>query len=86
MLKLGQIEKAYSLKQIRPTAAYYFINELKMSIYSVQQLLDHSTVKITEKHYASLNLKNTKMELDGFKFEDFLFEGENEDLFDTNKQ
>lgn len=64
-LKKGnKISKAYSLKQIRPTLASYLINNLGMDIYKVKKLLDHTDVKITDKHYIDFRVDSVRRELD----------------------
>lgn len=78
LYRTHQISRQYILKQIRPTSAFYFINEMKLSIYTVQKLLDHSTVKVTEKHYAKLNMSQTKSELDDMKGLDCFIPSEEE--------
>lgn len=77
-LKLGkQISGHYTLKQIRSTTASFMVNDLGMDIYAVKKLLDHVDIKITEKHYAKLNLRKVRDELDDFSIDQFL-EGKNE--------
>jgi len=44
----------------------------KMKILTVKQILDHSHIKITERHYMRLNLKGIREELDEFKLDDFV--------------
>jgi len=48
------------------------INAPKMKILTVKQILDHSDIKITERHYVRLNLKGIREELDEFKLDDFV--------------
>ena len=48
------------------------INVLKMKVITVKQILDHSDIKITERHYVRLNLKGIREELDEFKLDDFV--------------
>lgn len=72
LLKGGKISKTYSLKQIRPTLASYLINKLKMDIYTVKKLLDHTDVKITDKHYIDFRVDNVRRELDEIKLKGFL--------------
>jgi len=55
-----------------PIAASYMINAPKMKILTVKQILDHSDIKITERHYVRLNLKGIREELDEFKLDDFV--------------
>lgn len=72
LVKGEKISKAYSLKQIRPTLASYLINKLKMDIYTVKKLLDHSDVKITDNHYIDFRVDNVRKELDEIKLKGFL--------------
>ncbi|KAF0215709.1 MAG: hypothetical protein FD178_1527 [Ignavibacteria bacterium] len=55
-----------------PIAASYMINVLKMKALIVKQILDHSDMKITERHYVRLNLKGIREELDEFSIDDFI--------------
>lgn len=68
----GKISQYYTLKQIRSTTASYLINVLKMDIYTVKKLLDHASVKVTDKHYLELNLKKVREYLDDFNFDEFM--------------
>ncbi len=61
-----EISEQYMLKQIRPTFASYLINALKVPIYTVKDLLDHSNIKITEQHYLSLFMETKRNELVDF--------------------
>lgn len=72
LIKGKKISKAYSLKQIRPTLASYLINKLKMDIYTVKKLLDHSDVKITDNHYIDFRVDNVRKELDEIGLKDFI--------------
>lgn len=72
LVKGKKISKAYSLKQIRPTLASYLINKLKMDIYTVKKLLDHSDVKITDNHYIDFRVDNVRKELDEIGLKDFI--------------
>lgn len=62
----NQISRKYTLKQLRPTFASYCINILQMDIYTVQKLLDHSDIKVTNQHYILHDMNNAKNKLDSF--------------------
>lgn len=73
VLKLTKrINNYYTMKQIRSTTASFLINVLKMKVYTVKKLLDHADIKITDKHYLKLNLKNVREEMDDFDLDDFI--------------
>ncbi|MBI1939140.1 MAG: tyrosine-type recombinase/integrase [Ignavibacteriales bacterium] len=73
ILRLAKkIRDYYTLKQIRSTTASFLINVLQMKIYTVKKLLDHADLKITDKHYLKLNLKNVRIEMDNITIDDFL--------------
>lgn len=72
LVKAKKISKAYSLKQIRPTLASYLINKLKMDIYTVKKLLDHTDVKVTDKHYIDFRVDTVRKELDEIELKDFI--------------
>lgn len=80
-LKISKvINREYTLKQIRSTFISYLINVLKMDVFTVQKLADHSDAKITDKHYIKLNLKNVREHLDEMTLESFIPEDEDRDL------
>lgn len=64
LAKHGHIKKKYTLKQIRSTAASYFINNLRFDIYRVKKLLDHSDVKVTERNYIRYDVELVRQVLD----------------------
>lgn len=64
LTKFGKIKKKYTLKQIRSTAATYFINNMKFDIYRVKKLLDHSDVKVTERNYIRYDVDLVRHVLD----------------------
>jgi len=73
VLKLAKrINNYYTLRQIRSTTASFLINILGMKVYTVKKLLDHADMKITDKHYLTLNLKKVRNEMDDFDLDDFL--------------
>ncbi len=72
LVKGKKISKAYSLKQIRPTLASFLINNLKMDIFTVKKLLDHTDVKITDKHYIDFRVDNVRRELDDIDVNNFI--------------
>lgn len=72
LLKAKKISKAYSLKQIRPTLASFLINKLKLDIFTVKKLLDHSDIKITDNHYIDFRVDNVRKELDEIKLKGFI--------------
>lgn len=79
VLKIAKhISNYYTLKQIRSTTASFMINVLGMKVLSVKRLLDHTDIKITDKHYISLNLKVVREEMDDFTIDKFLDEENNE--------
>ncbi|MBI3123300.1 MAG: hypothetical protein HYZ10_02745 [Ignavibacteriales bacterium] len=43
-----------------------------MKILTVKQILDHSYIKITERHYMRLNLKGIREELNEFTLDEFV--------------
>jgi integrase len=57
------IQEKYTLKQIRPTLASYLINVYSMDIYDVKRLLDHTDIKITDKHYISYNTQRVRQDM-----------------------
>lgn len=67
-----KISDEYTLKQIRPTLASFLINILKMDIYTVKKLLDHSDVKVTDKHYIDFDVNAIRKELDDVNLEQLL--------------
>ncbi len=64
LTKCGHIKKRYTLKQIRSTAASYFINNLRFDIYRVKKLLDHSDIKVTERNYIRYDVELVRQVLD----------------------
>ncbi len=66
------ISRKYTLKQIRSTFISYLINVLKMDVFTVQKLADHSDAKITDKHYIKLNLRGVRDHLDEMTLESFI--------------
>jgi len=64
LIKFGKIKKKYTLKQIKSTAATYFINNMKFDIYRVKKLLDHSDVKVTERNYIRYDVDLVRHVLD----------------------
>lgn len=69
------ISKEYTLKQIRPTMASFLINACKLDIFSVKKLLDHTDIKITDKHYISFNIQNIRKDLEEITLDDFFSAG-----------
>ena len=67
--KAGLIRKKYQMKQLRSTSASYCVNVLRMSVYSVQKLLDHSDIKLTQKHYALIEIEGIREDLDNLDFQ-----------------
>jgi integrase len=67
LLKKGDIKKRYTLKQIRSAAASYFINELKLDIFQVKKMLDHSSITVTENYYIQYDINNIRITLDKIK-------------------
>jgi len=74
------INKEYTLKQIRSTFISYLINVLKMDVFTVQKLADHSDAKITDKHYIKLNLNGVREHLDEMTLESFIPDEEDRDF------
>ncbi len=73
LMKIGKlVSNYYMMKQIRSTTASFLINVLKMKVLTVKRLLDHSDIKITDKHYIQLNLGKVRMEMDDIELEDLL--------------
>jgi len=73
LIKNKSIAKKYKLKQIRPTFASYCINVLELDIFTVQKLLDHTDIKVTDKSYVSFKLKNVRELLNDMTKESFYF-------------
>lgn len=67
-----QVREYYTLKQIRPTTASFLINVLEMQVLTVKRLLDHTDMKITDKHYIELDLGKVRKEMDQIKLNDFI--------------
>jgi len=63
LFELKLIHAKYTLKQIRPTLATYLINVYNMDIYDVKRLLDHTDIKITDKHYISYNTQRVRKDM-----------------------
>lgn len=74
LVKAKKISREYNVKQIRPTLASFLINNLGMDIFTVQKLLDHSDIKVTDKHYVDFNLGTVRKNLD--QVEEKMFIGE----------
>lgn len=66
-----KITKKYNLKQIRPTFASFLVNVLAVDIFLVKRLLDHTDIKVTEKHYTRLEMKTLQNELEEIKLSSF---------------
>lgn len=62
------ISDKYTLKQIRSTTASFMVNIMKFDIFTVQKLLDHANVKITDKHYIEFDLRSAKEGLDKISY------------------
>lgn len=74
-LKKGKvIEAEYNMKQIRPTLANFLINVMRMDIFSVKKLLDHTDIKITDKHYINFNVGKTRISMADFTLDQLLSE------------
>ena len=69
LYKAKKIEKEYNIKQIRPTLASFLINNFKMDIFTVKKLLDHTDIKVTDKHYVDFKVDNIRKELDEIEIE-----------------
>lgn len=67
-----QVREYYTLKQIRPTTASFLINVLKMPVLTVKRLLDHTDMKITDKHYIELDLSKVRKEMDDIELKDLI--------------
>lgn len=72
--KEPEIQRSYSLKQIRSTLASFLINAIRMDIFTVQKLLDHANIKVTEKHYVRFKLNNARKLLSGISYDKFKME------------
>jgi integrase len=66
------ISKHYTIKQIRSTTANLLVDVLRIDLYDVQKLLDHSNVKTTQKSYLRLNLKRVRNELSEFSLNSYI--------------
>jgi len=71
MLQMKLIKNRYTLKNIRSGFASFLVNILRMDVLTVKKLLDHTDIKVTEKHYIKLNLKNVRETLDEITLETF---------------
>jgi integrase len=76
LFKAKKISREYNLKQIRPTFMSFLINVLKIDIYTVQKLADHSDIKVTDKNYVDFKLTNIRKNLDDVTLQTFLEEDE----------
>ena len=47
-------------------------NKLKMDIFTVKKLLDHTDVKVTDKHYVHFRVDNVRKELDEILINNFI--------------
>jgi integrase len=70
----GKISEYYTLKQIRSTTASYFINVMRMDIFTVKKLLDHSDIKVTDQHYIKFNVARIRESLMDFSLNDLIDE------------
>ncbi len=68
----GVLSKKYTVKQLRSTTASFLINELKLPIFTVKRLLDHSNIKVTDKHYVDLSISKIRKEMDVLTYDDFI--------------
>jgi integrase len=66
------INDYYTLKQIRSTTASFLVNVKGINSLYVKRLLDHSDIKVTDKHYIEHDLKALRDELSDIQYEDFL--------------
>ena len=66
-----EISEYYTLKQIRSTTASFLVNGLKMDIFLVKKILDHSDIKMTE-DYVELDLERIRHEMDKTKITDWV--------------
>lgn len=72
-LKIGKkVQQYYIMKQIRPTTASFMINVLKVDAFTVQKLLDHTDIKITDKHYIKKKISESRKLMDDFNLNDFI--------------
>jgi site-specific recombinase XerD len=69
MFEAGLIRKRYQLQQLRETAPSYALNVLGMDIFTIQKLLDHSNIRITDKHYVKVEMKKARKVLDEFRID-----------------
>lgn len=69
LITAKQIRKEYSLKHLRPSFASYLVDVMEMDSMKVKKLLDHTDIKITEKHYIKLNLNSLRKQLDEFSLD-----------------
>jgi integrase len=70
----GKISEYYTLKQIRSTTASYFINIMRMDIFTVKKLLDHSDIKVTDQHYIKFNVAKIRETLMDISLNDLIDE------------
>ncbi len=54
--------------------ASFLINVMHLKIITVKRLLDHSNIKVTDKHYVDLSLSRVRKELDDMEFDDIFDE------------
>jgi integrase len=69
MFEAGLIRKRYQLQQLRETAPSYALNVLGMDIFTIQKLLDHTNIRITDKHYVKVEMKKARKVLDEFRID-----------------
>ncbi len=66
------ISEKWTLKQIRATFASYLINVYELDIFDVKKLLDHTDIKVTDKHYVDYDISRMRKKLKFITLESFL--------------
>ncbi len=69
---VGEISEHYQIKQLRPTLPNYLINKMGVDIFTVQKLLDHSNIKVTQKSYIKFETERICDKLDELELNKWL--------------
>lgn len=60
LLKQGLIKEKYTLKQIRKTFATFILENSRLDIKDIKELLDHESIETTDSHYLGYDLSDAK--------------------------
>jgi len=72
LLRSKSIQRRYGLKLLRSSFISFLVNVMKMDIYKVAKLADHTDIKVTDAHYVDFRVDEIRKELDGVKLTSFL--------------